>query len=202
MAHKFDGVDLFLFDPHVSIDSSDSDLRRLVDRIRARQISGWLPGRAGLAADRRRIRDGDRRANGSSFITQVRKACEIGKKLRDLGIRTIMASSASIPPRARRSGPRILQANTKRIADTFREACTSPKASASGSRPKEKSAGAACTVGSGSRAARDGRPTEDDRLSGRHGAHAAFHARLQRARGSSTAGMTSIGPAGKRSTRR
>src|SRR5258706_2954772 len=31
---KFDGVDLFLFDPHVSIDSSDDDLKKLADKIR------------------------------------------------------------------------------------------------------------------------------------------------------------------------
>src|SRR5580765_5268431 len=30
---RFDGVDLFLFDPHVSIDSSDDDLERLAERI-------------------------------------------------------------------------------------------------------------------------------------------------------------------------
>jgi hypothetical protein len=30
----FDGVDLFLFDPHVSIDSSADDLKRLDDKIR------------------------------------------------------------------------------------------------------------------------------------------------------------------------
>ena len=30
---RFDGVDLFLFAPHVDIDSSDDDLKRLVDRI-------------------------------------------------------------------------------------------------------------------------------------------------------------------------
>ena len=30
---KFDGVDLFLFDPHVSIDSSDDDLKRLADQV-------------------------------------------------------------------------------------------------------------------------------------------------------------------------
>ncbi len=31
--HKFDGIDLFLADPHVSIDSSDDDLKRLVDKV-------------------------------------------------------------------------------------------------------------------------------------------------------------------------
>src|SRR3954470_12103009 len=35
---KFDGVDLFLCDPHVSIDASGDDLRRLADRIRARRL--------------------------------------------------------------------------------------------------------------------------------------------------------------------
>src|SRR5229473_1274700 len=36
---RFDGVDLFLFDPHVSIDSSEDDVKRLVDRIRARHLA-------------------------------------------------------------------------------------------------------------------------------------------------------------------
>src|SRR5258707_14257914 len=35
---KFDGVDLFLFAPHVDIDSSDDDLKRLVDRVRAKNL--------------------------------------------------------------------------------------------------------------------------------------------------------------------
>ena len=34
----FDGVDLFLFDPHVSIDSSDDDLKRLADKVRAKKL--------------------------------------------------------------------------------------------------------------------------------------------------------------------
>ena len=33
---RFDGVDLFLFAPHVDIDSSDDDLKRLADKVRAR----------------------------------------------------------------------------------------------------------------------------------------------------------------------
>src|SRR4029077_18673577 len=35
---RFAGVDLFLCDPHVSIDATDDDVRRLADRIRARQL--------------------------------------------------------------------------------------------------------------------------------------------------------------------
>ena len=36
---KFDGVDLFLCDPHVSIDATGDEVRRLADRIRARQLA-------------------------------------------------------------------------------------------------------------------------------------------------------------------
>src|SRR5690349_24724006 len=35
---RFDGVDLFLFAPHVEIESSDDDLRRLSDRIASRNL--------------------------------------------------------------------------------------------------------------------------------------------------------------------
>ena len=35
---RFDGVDIFLFDPHVSIDSSDDDLKRLADKIASRNL--------------------------------------------------------------------------------------------------------------------------------------------------------------------
>src|SRR5262245_34619188 len=83
---KFDGVDLFLFDPHVSIDSSDDELKRLADRIRARKLlvgslvaPVWPPTGGGSAmgnADERR-----------QFVTQVKKACQIGAKLRASGIR-------------------------------------------------------------------------------------------------------------------
>src|ERR1700691_532680 len=47
---KFDGVDLFLFDPHVSIDSTPDDVKRLADKIRAEGFDvgsvvapGWPP---------------------------------------------------------------------------------------------------------------------------------------------------------------
>src|SRR5664279_159747 len=33
---KFDGVDLFLFDPHISIDIDDDDLKRLADKLRSK----------------------------------------------------------------------------------------------------------------------------------------------------------------------
>src|ERR1700693_168105 len=35
---RFDGVDLFLFAPHVEIDSNDDDLKRLADLIASRNL--------------------------------------------------------------------------------------------------------------------------------------------------------------------
>ena len=35
---KFDGFDLFLFDPHVSIDASEDELKRLADKARSRNL--------------------------------------------------------------------------------------------------------------------------------------------------------------------
>src|SRR5882757_1687354 len=82
----FDGVDLFLFEPHVSIDSTDDDLKRLADRIRARHLSVgslvapvWPPTGGGSAM-------GDA-SDRKQFVAQVRKACQIGRTLRESGIR-------------------------------------------------------------------------------------------------------------------
>src|SRR2546426_12580605 len=35
---KFDGVDLFLFDPHVSIDATHAEVKRLADKIAAKGL--------------------------------------------------------------------------------------------------------------------------------------------------------------------
>src|SRR5688572_7535067 len=35
---KFDGIDVFLFAPHVDIDSSDDDLKKLADKVRAKKL--------------------------------------------------------------------------------------------------------------------------------------------------------------------
>src|SRR3989441_3986017 len=84
---RFDGVDLFLFDPHISIDATDDDIRRLADKIGSKGLAigslvapVWPPTGGGSAMGS----DEDRR----NFLTQVRKACAIGKKLRDTGVRT------------------------------------------------------------------------------------------------------------------
>jgi len=118
---KFDGVDLFLSLPHTDIDSSDDDLKLLADDIGQRGLvvgslvaPVWPPTGGGSA-----MGSVDERAK---FVTQVRKACAIGKKLRALGIRkygVVRIDSASSPA----DWAKDPAANSKRIAETFREAC-------------------------------------------------------------------------------
>jgi sugar phosphate isomerase/epimerase len=119
---RFDGVDLFLFDPHVSIDASDDELQRLADRVRSRKLvigslvaPVWPPTGGGSAM-------GSEEERGR-FLTQVKKACAIGRKLRELGVRpygVVRIDSASSPA----DWAKDPAGNTKKIADTFREACT------------------------------------------------------------------------------
>ena len=118
---KFDGVDLFLFDPHTSIDATADELKRLRDRVASRGLTigslvapVWPPTGGGAAMGSAE----DRR----NFVTQVRKACAIGKTLRELGIRkygVVRIDSASSPA----DWAKDPEENTRRIADTFREAC-------------------------------------------------------------------------------
>ena len=58
----------------------------------------------------------------NAFLTQVRKSCAIGRKLRDLGIRSygIVRIDSSCGPAEWAEDP---AGNTKKIAETFREAC-------------------------------------------------------------------------------
>jgi sugar phosphate isomerase/epimerase len=119
---RFDGVDLFLSLPHTDIDSSDADLARLADRVASKGLRVgslvapvWPPTGGGSAM-------GDD-AERSRFLTQVRKACAIGRKLRDLRIRQcgIVRIDSAASPAEWLKDP---EANTKRIAKTFREAAT------------------------------------------------------------------------------
>jgi sugar phosphate isomerase/epimerase len=118
---RFDGVDLFLSLPHTSIDSTDDDLARLAGNISSRGLRAgslvapvWGATGGGSAM-------GDETERGR-FLTQVKKACRIGRKLRDLGVRrygVIRIDSAASPA----EWAKDRAANTKRIAQTFREAC-------------------------------------------------------------------------------
>src|SRR4051794_13724469 len=119
---RFDGVDLFLSLPHTDIDSSDDDLARLAEKLSSRNLRAgslvapvWPPTGGGSAMGSEEERE--------RFLTQVRKSCRIGQKLRDLGVRRygVIRIDSAASPADWASDP---QANTKRIADTFRAACT------------------------------------------------------------------------------
>jgi hypothetical protein len=118
---KFDGVDVFLFDPHIDIDITDDGIKRLTENIGRRGLvigsivaPVWPPTGGGSAMGGPEERQ--------RFISQVRKACRIATRLRDSGIRPygiVRIDSAcsvadwSLDPAG----------NTKTIAATFREAC-------------------------------------------------------------------------------
>jgi len=119
---RFDGVDLFLSLPHTDIDSSDDDLARLADKLNARRLLAgslvapvWPPtgGGSAMGNDEERAR----------FLTQVKRSCVIGNKLRELGVRkygVIRIDSAT----GVNDWAKDPAGNTNKIARTFREAGT------------------------------------------------------------------------------
>jgi hypothetical protein len=113
---RFDGVDLFLYNPHVDIDISDDGIKALAEKIQARGFAVgsvvapvWFDGSA--------MGDATKRAN---WVNAVRKACRIAARLRELGVRPYgvvrIDSAASVHDWS--ADP---TANTKLIAKTFRE---------------------------------------------------------------------------------
>jgi hypothetical protein len=119
---RFDGVDLFLSLPHTNIDSTDDDLKHLSDKLAAHNLLAgslvapvWSPTGGGSAMGSNEERQ--------RFLEQVRKACAIGTKLRGLGIRKygVIRIDSSEGPSAWAADP---AQNTRKIAETFREACT------------------------------------------------------------------------------
>src|SRR5258705_10840657 len=118
---QFDGVDLFLYDPHTSIDITDDNLKRLANKIYAKGfVVGsvvapvWPPTGGGSA-----MGDPEERKR---FHQQVLKACRIARKLREFGVRpygVVRIESASSPSEWAKDP----EGNQQRIAETFREAC-------------------------------------------------------------------------------
>ena len=118
---KFDGIDLFLFAPHVDIDSTDDDLQGLAEQVQSRNLSigtvvapVWPPTGGGSAM-------GDE-AERQKFLAQVTKSCHIAGKLRQFGVRPhgVVRIDSAVDPATWAQDP---EANSKRIAETFREAC-------------------------------------------------------------------------------
>jgi len=118
---KFDGFDIFLYHPHFDIDGGDGEIKRLADKARGRNLEvgtvvapvypgtgGGLP--MGTAGDQ------------AKFLGQVRKACRVAQRLRELGVRPngVVRFDSACGVEAWCEDP---QGNQKRIAATFREAC-------------------------------------------------------------------------------
>jgi sugar phosphate isomerase/epimerase len=118
---RFDGIDLFLFDPHTSIDIDDEGIKRLAEKIQSHNfVVGsvvapvWPPtgGGSAMGSDEERKR----------FLQQVRKACRIAQKLRALGARpygVVRIDSAS----GVSDWAKDPETNQRKIAQTFSEAC-------------------------------------------------------------------------------
>ena len=118
---KFDGVDLFLFAPHVDIDSSDDDLKKLAEKVRSRQLvigsvvaPVWPPTGGGSAMGTE--------AERKQFLDQVRKGCRIAQKLREIGARPegVVRIDSACGPGDWLKDP---EGNQRKIALTFRQAC-------------------------------------------------------------------------------
>jgi sugar phosphate isomerase/epimerase len=123
---KFDGVDIFLFEPHINIDISDDGIKALADKINAKGLTVgsvvapiWPPTGGGSAMGGEEDR--------KKFVEQVRKGCRIAKKFRDLGVRPhgVVRIDTACGVGDWEKDPK---GNTKRIAQTFKEAAKVAKA--------------------------------------------------------------------------
>jgi len=117
---KYDGVDLFLYEPHLNIDANESEILHLADQIYEMGL------RVGTVVAPIWKETGGGSAMGSEidrkkFVSAVGKACRYAKILREHGIREYgnirIDSATAVSPWA--TDP---AAHTKLIAQTFREA--------------------------------------------------------------------------------
>ena len=113
---KFDGVDLALFE-HIDVNLSDDEIKKLADKVGGYDLKiGSLvaPIWGGSAMGSKEER--------ATFVDMVRKACHIGQKLTELGIRPsgVVRIDSSTSPTVWDADP---TANSRLIAQTFREAC-------------------------------------------------------------------------------
>ena len=122
---KFDGVDIFLFDPHISIDISRDKLKKVADKIRAKGLvvgsvvaPVWPPTGGGSAMGGAEER--------KKFAGQVEKACRIARQLREMGLRPhgVVRIDSACGVTDWEKDPK---GNTKAIAATFREAAKAAK---------------------------------------------------------------------------
>jgi len=118
---RFEGFDIFLYHPHFDIDAGDDETKRLAEKAQARgldvgtvvaPIYGGTGGGSPIGTPQER----------EAFVGQVRKACRAAQLLRELGVRPHgnVRFDSGINVESWAADP---DANMKKIADTFREAC-------------------------------------------------------------------------------
>ena len=117
---RFEGVDLFLADPHISIDSTDDDLKRLADKLASKNLVAgtviapvWPPTGGGSA-----MGNPDERQR---FIEQVTKASRIARTLKEIRVWPygVVRVDSATDPETWANDPEA----SKKIAETFRECC-------------------------------------------------------------------------------
>jgi hypothetical protein len=117
---RFDGIDLFLFDPHISIDLPEDEIKRLADKVAAKGLTiGSLvapvwPGTVGDSAMGSPVQR-------AKFVLAVKKACRIADILKAHGVRKygVIRIDAADGPSHWLENPKE---STRKIASTFREA--------------------------------------------------------------------------------
>ena len=118
---KFDGIDYFLFLPHTDPNATDDELKGIADLIASKGfdvgslVAPIWPGTVGDSAM------GDAEQRGK-FLDAVKMACRIAGIFNEHGVRkygVIRIDSAEFGVEKWRSNP---QENTRKIAETFREA--------------------------------------------------------------------------------
>ena len=118
---RFDGIDLFLADPHTPIDASDDELAKLAYKVRAKNlvigsfVAPVWPATGGASA----MGSADDRI---LFVEVVRKACRIAQRLRELGVRTdgVIRIDSACSVDEWNADP---AKNSRRIVVTFKAAC-------------------------------------------------------------------------------
>ena len=118
---RFDGIDLALFEPHFNLDAPRDEWKRLAEQVQSRELvigslvaPVWPPTGGGSAM-------GDKQER-SRFLSQVQKTCHVAQILSEIGIRPygVVRIDSAADPETWSADP---QQNTRRIADTFGQAC-------------------------------------------------------------------------------
>jgi sugar phosphate isomerase/epimerase len=116
---SFDGIDLFLAEPHISIDSSKDEIKAVADKLGNLGLAVgtlvapiWPPsGGSAMGSD----------IEKKQFLDAVEKSCKIGQWLKELGIRSYghirIDSATSVDVWAKAP-----EENQKLIAETFSRA--------------------------------------------------------------------------------